>query len=298
MQLHAPLVLAQLALSPVVAVATPEGQIALLDPSSLATRRTLPAEASALFADGRRLFVVEPGHDGELGAVRALDVGARVEEAWRADLEGDAFVVTARGAGVLLGRVDAGAYLGVVGGAGRAVAPPSSVGDTGAWLWSFREQDGWWTLDVHSFDGASLGPATPAGRVPAWGTGCGARAVWAEGRLTVVAPTATGVDLVSQAGVVHLASTQPCVEDAVSLGGGQLAVLMGPVAELVATVTDRPWRLDAQLAHSEAPTRRLSVGVREHTLLVATGGPLLELDLARGDARWGGVDAAAVAVLR
>ena len=134
MPLSAPLLASHLALSPVVAVVTPSGSVALLDPQSLAPRRTIEARASSLFASGRRLLVVEPGDEDATGAVRALDVGARVVETSREELEGDATIVTARGAGALLGRAYAGAYLAVVGGAGHAVPPPTSTGDTGAVL--------------------------------------------------------------------------------------------------------------------------------------------------------------------
>lgn len=298
MPLHTPLLLAHVALSPVVAVLSPHGDVALLDPVALRPRRTLDARGSSLFASGRRLFVVEPGDDEHAGAVRALDVGARVVEAWSQPLDGDATLVTARGAGVLLGRTDAGAYLSVLGGAGGALAPPSSAGDTGALVWTFGEHGGFWTLDVRAFDGAALGPAARVGAAPAWGTGCGARALVVDGALLVVAPTDDGVDVASAEGLLHLASTQPCVEDALALDDGHVAVLLGPVAELVSTALDRPWRLDAQLPHAAAPAPRLARGVREGTVLVATDGPLLELDLDTGGARHGGADASAVVVLR
>ncbi len=298
MPLHAPLFVAHLALSPVVATLSPAGDVALLEPNTLAPRRTLDARGSSLFASGRRLFVVEPGDDDFEGSIRALDVGARVTEAWREPLDGDAALVTARGAGVLLGRTYAGAYLSVIGGAGGAVAPPTSAGDTGGYVWAFGEGGGWWTLDVRAFDGATLGPSARVGRVPAWGTGCGARAVDAGGALVIVTPTDDGVDVASAEGIVHLASTQPCVEDAIALDGGRIAVLLGPVAELASSALPHPWRLDAQLPHATTPTRRLARGVRDDTVLVATDGPLLELDLATGGARYGGSDASAVVVLR
>lgn len=298
MPIHAPLSLAHLVLAPMLAVTTPTGDVAWLDPHTLDPRAQLPAHATTLFTAGRELWSTEPASDDATGAIVRIASRPKVRELSRSPIDGDARMISARGRGVAVGTIDGGAWIGVLDGPGHATSTPSSVGELEGGVWTFHASGDAWTWDVHPFDGETLGPPSHAASTPPFGTQCGPRVVETDAGFALVVPTEGAVEVWTPAARTRVPSTQPCVEAAVALPGGRVAVLLGPDAEVVATGYDKVWKLGAKLPHAVLPSARLARGLAGDTLFVAVDGPLVELDLAADRLRASRVAASAVVVLR